>query len=337
MPRPPRFWTEDGGKLGNTLFPLLLGPASAVLTRLAAARARRARAGFRAPVPVLCCGNVTVGGAGKTTLALDLAGRLGRAGMEVHILARGYGGRLKGPVRVETGQGGHDAKAVGDEALLLAAAAPTWIGADRGETARAAAAAGAEVLVLDDGLQNPSLQKSFSFIVIDGVAGFGNRRVLPAGPLREPVAAAAERAGAAVLIGPDRSGARALLPPELPVLTARLMPGPEAAGLAGRRVLAFTGIARPAKFFSTLEEAGAVPAARRVFPDHHAFRPGEVERLLAEAARLGALPVTTAKDAVRLSPAERGRVTTLTVTLAWDKPAALAALLAPFLPATASL
>lgn len=298
-----------------------------IATRLAARRA--AGAGLRAEVPVICCGNATVGGTGKTTMVLDLAGLLSRAGIAVHILARGYGGRVSGPIRVADG---HGAVEVGDEALVLATAAPTWIGADRAASASAAVAAGAEVLLMDDGLQNPTLEKSFSFIIIDGEVGFGNGRVLPAGPLREPIAAAAGRADAAVLIGTDRRNARARLPARLPVLTARLVPGPEAALLQGRRVLGFAGIARPSKFFASLEEAGAVLVARHAFPDHHLFGERELAKVLAEAERLGALAVTTAKDAARLTARDRGRVSVLTVSLAWDDPGALCALLAPLIP-----
>jgi len=323
--RAPRFWTGGDGVL-----PALLSPFAAISARLTAARV--AKPGFTAPVPVLCCGNVTLGGAGKTTLALDLAHRLRGQGIDAHILARGYGGRARGPLRVIAG---HEASLVGDEALLLAAAAPTWIGADRAATARAALAAGAAALVMDDGLQNPSLRKSLAFIVIDGGSGFGNACVFPAGPLREPIAAAAARAGAAVLIGPDRTGARAALPEGLPVLTARLDPGPESASLKGRRVLAFAGIGRPEKFFATLDEAGALVVARQAFADHHPYRESEVSRLLAEAERLSACPVTTAKDRVRLPRHLGERVAVLTVALAWDEPARLGALLAPFFPGAA--
>jgi len=321
----PRFWTG-----GGRVLPSLLSPLSAISALLTAARV--ARPGFAAPVPVLCCGNVTLGGAGKTTLALDLARRLRGQGIDAHILARGYGGRARGPLRVIAG---HEASEVGDEALLLAAAAPTWIGADRAATARAALEAGAAALVMDDGLQNPTLRKSLAFIVIDGGSGFGNACVFPAGPLREPVAAASARAGAAVLIGPDRTGARAALPAGLPVLTARLVPGSEAASLKGRRVLAFAGIGRPEKFFATLEEVGALVVARRPFPDHHPYREGEVSRLLTDAERLGAQAVTTAKDRVRLPPPLGERVAVLTVSLAWDEPARLGALMAPLFPGVA--
>ena len=310
---PPAFWQRDG------VVPRLLSPVGAVV---AAATARRvARPGWRAPVPVLCCGNVGVGGAGKTTVALDLAARLLNRGARVAFLTRGYRGRARG---ITTVSARHDADDVGDEALLLAALAPTYVGADRAEAARAAVAMGAEMLVMDDGLQNPGLTKDLSLLVLDGGAGFGNGRVLPAGPLREPVAAGAARCQAAVLIGPDEHGALASLPPGLPVLRARLVP--DATELRGVRVLAFAGIGRPAKFFATVAETGAVLAGTRAFPDHHPFTAGELRQLRQEAARLQARLVTTAKDAVRLPPGCTD-VTVLGVTLAWEDAAAVEALL----------
>src|SRR6185295_6477230 len=170
--------------------------------------------------------------------------------------------------------------------------APTYAGADRAATARLAVAEGADVLVLDDGLQNPLLAKDLSFLVIDGETGFGNGRAIPAGPLREPAAAAAARCHAAVLIGPDRRGSLAALPPDLPVLPASLHAPREASDLAGQRVLAFAGIGRPDKFFTTLAETGATIAARRAFADHHRYTAPELATLLDTAARLRAIPVT---------------------------------------------
>ena len=320
--RAPEFWQHDG------FFPRLLAPAAAVY---AAATARRvARPGWRAPVPVICCGNATAGGAGKTTLALDLGARL--AGLRVAFLTRGHGGEVRGVHRVDPAQ--DRAKLVGDEALLLAAGAPTWVAAERAAGARAAVAAGAEVLVMDDGLQNPSLAKDFSFLVIDGGTGFGNRRVIPAGPLREPVAAAAGRCAAAVLIGADRRDAAAALPPGLPVLRARLEQQ-DTADLAGRPVFAFAGIGIPEKFFAGLREAGAVLAATVAFADHHPYGGAEITRLLARATAIGALPVTTPKDAVRLSPDQRARVRVIGVRLVWEEPAAIDALLAPVIGSAA--
>ncbi len=319
MPQPPAFWRRGGGGLLADL----LSPLGLVTTAVTARR--MARPGWRAPVPVICCGNVTVGGAGKTTLALDLGQRLLVRGHRVHFLLRGYGGSRIGTHRVAAGD---TAALVGDEALLLAAVAPTWTGADRAASARAAAAAGAQVLVLDDGLQNPTLHKDLSLLVVDGATGFGNGRVLPAGPLREPVAAGAARCQAAVLIGSDVGDAAALLPAGLPVLRARLAPDRETAALAGQTLLAFAGIASPAKFFATLRDAGAVLARTVAFPDHHLYTERELRRLLDQASELGAAPATTRKDAVRLPDAIRRQVRVIGVTLDWDDPVSLEALLA---------
>jgi tetraacyldisaccharide 4'-kinase len=283
---------------------------------------RVAQSGWRAPVPVICCGNATVGGAGKTTLALELARRLMHRGIAVHVLLRGYRGSTRGPRRVIQGD---SPATTGDEALLLARVAPTWTGADRAASAKAAVASGAEFLLMDDGLQNPSLEKTMSLLVVDGAAGFGNGRVLPAGPLREPVSAAASRCRAAVLIGPDSSGALAQLPPNLPVVRAGLVQGDEIASLAGRRVLAFAGIAIPGKFFSALERAGVELVGRVAFADHHAFTATELTRLEAEARALNAVLVTTPKDAVRLPTGLH--VVVVSVRLVWDDEAAIDALL----------
>ncbi len=276
---------------------------------------------------MICCGNATAGGAGKTTLALDLGRRLANRGIAVHFLSRGYGGRLKGPLRVDTGR--HDSRAVGDEALLLAAERTAWISADRAAGARAAVEGGAQAIVMDDGLQNPTLEKDLSLLAIDGSYGFGNGRVIPSGPLREPVLSAAARARVAVLVGEDETGALAHLPRGIPVLRARLVPGPEAVMLRGQPVFAFCGIGNPRKFFATLQEAGALLAGRSTYADHYPYDAGDVRGLLAEAERLRAIPVTTRKDFVRLPQAFRARVTVLTVTLAWEEPAAIEALLDP--------
>lgn len=315
----PAFWTREGA------LPRLLAPLSALAAGMTARRV--ARPGWRAPVPVICCGNATVGGAGKTTLALDLARRLSVRGVAVHCLSRGYGGRVGTVLRVEPGV--HPASLVGDEPLLLATVAPTWVGRDRAAAGRAAVAAGAAALVMDDGLQNPGLAKDVALLVVDGASGFGNGRVLPAGPLREPVAAAAERCHSAVLIGEDRAGALAALPPGLPVLRAALA---AKGAFTGRRVLAFAGIGRPAKLAETLAAAGAEVAALRPFPDHHAYAPGELDSVLAEAAELGAEPVTTPKDAVRLPPGYRERVRVSQVRLVWQDEAALEGLLRETVP-----
>jgi tetraacyldisaccharide 4'-kinase len=317
MPRAPAFWRHDGC-LSRLLSPLSL--------LVAAVTARRvARTGWRAPVPVICCGNVTVGGAGKTTLIIDIAHRLIARGRRVGILLRGYGGTARGTRAVRPQD---PERLVGDEALLLAQVAPTWIGGDRAASAREAVAAGVDVLLLDDGLQNPTLVKDLSLLVVDGATGFGNGRVLPAGPLREPVLAGAARCQAAVLIGEDAAHALNALGPALAVLRARLIQGPEIDALRGRRAVAFSGIAHPDKFFTPLVDAGVVLVERKPFPDHHAYTNRELGLLADRAARLDAVLVTTPKDAVRLPPTFRSQVQVIGVGLAWDDPAAVEALLA---------
>ncbi len=312
---PPGFWRRNGGTWG----PALLSPASRLVARATARRV--AQPGWRAPVPVICCGNAGVGGAGKTTLALDLAARLLARGTQVHLLTRGHGGTARGPLRVDPAR--HDARLVGDEALLLAASAPTWVGADRAASARLAVDAGAQALIMDDGLQNPTLVQDCGLLVIDGAAGFGNGRVLPAGPLREPVSAAARRCRAAVLIGEDATGAAYLLPRKLPLLRARLVPGPEAAFLAGRPLVAFAGIGRPAKFFDMLTQAGLHMLACHPFADHHRFSTRELASLRAGARATEATLVTTPKDFVRIPASLRDGIIPIGVSLLWEDEAAL--------------
>ena len=295
--------------------PRLLSPFSRLFA--AATERRAAQPGWRAPVPVICCGSPTVGGAGKTTMALDLGRRLNARGVAMHFLIRGYGGKARGTRRVYPGD---TAAMVGDEALLLHDVAPAWTGGDRADSARAAVAQGARVLVMDDGLQNPTLIKTLSILVVDGGRGFGNGQVMPAGPLREPIAAAAARCQVAVLIGEDTTGALAQLPADLPVLRARLRPGPEMQALRGRRVFAFAGIAAPEKFFSSLTETGAELAGRASFADHHPFTDAELRQLLAQARQLDAIAVTTPKDTARLSPAARQAVYSAGVDVEWDDP-----------------
>jgi tetraacyldisaccharide 4'-kinase len=223
---------------------------------------------------------------------------------------------------------------VGDEALLLAQVAPTWTGADRAASARAAIQAGAKILLMDDGLQNPTLVKTCSILVIDGRTGFGNGRVLPAGPLREPVADAAARCQAAVLIGQDTTRALDRLPNALPVLRADLVQDPSIAALAGRRVLAFAGIAFPEKFFGPLRDAGAVLVAVRRFPDHHPYTARDLADLLRQAREQQAVLVTTPKDAVRLPAAVRQQVTVIGVGLNWHEPGQIDQLLEKAVAAT---
>jgi tetraacyldisaccharide 4'-kinase len=320
--RAPDFWTEDGA-LAALLAPLGAGYDLA-------GRLRRALVpSVAADIPVICVGNLVAGGAGKTPVVLALVEALAARGAAAHCLSRGYGGRALGPRRVDAAR--DSAAEVGDEALLLARAAPSWVARDRTAGARAAAAAGARVLVMDDGFQNPALAKDLSLVVVDGAYGFGNRRVMPAGPLRETVARGLARADAVVLLGRDDWNLGAPLGARLPLLTARLAPRPGSERLVGRKVLAFAGIGRPDKFFATLAGSegglGAELVETRAFPDHHPYSAAELRTLRARARSLDALLVTTEKDAVRLTPEQREGIETLAVAVAWDDPAALQALL----------
>lgn len=305
--RPPEFWRGPGlGLAGTVLSPLgwLYGATGAVRRALAQP--------VRVPVPVLCVGNLVLGGAGKTPVAIDLGQRLATRGRAVHFLTRGYGGSLKGPVRVDPAR--HDASHVGDEALLLARHAPTWMSADRPSGARAAVAGGADVIVMDDGFQNPSLHKDLSLVVVDGGFGLGNGAVFPAGPLREPADNGLARAQAVVVIGSGWTAPNL----SVPILNAGVRPGPEAAAMTGRRVFAFAGIGRPEKFYATLIEMGCDVVGTRSFDDHYPYTASDIDALTAAAQSAEAALVTTEKDFVRLPGGNRAGVTVVPVTLAWD-------------------
>jgi tetraacyldisaccharide 4'-kinase len=314
----PRFWARARpGFAARALAPL------GALYGMATAR-RMARPGTRVDVPVVCVGNYVVGGAGKTPTAVAVARLLQQAGERVAFLSRGYGGAPRAaPTRVDPSL--HGALAVGDEPLLLARVAPCWVGADRVAAAREAIAEGASVLVLDDGLQNPSLAKDYAIAVIDGEAGFGNGLCFPAGPLRAPPERQAPYVSAEVVIGERGSPPRAHGPAK-PLFRARLEADAiVAAGLIGRPALAFAGIARPEKFFATLEAIGATVAGRRAFPDHYVYSARDIAELAAVANRRGLTLVTTEKDYVRLAAGQRAGVRALPVTLRFDAPERVAA------------
>lgn len=292
----PAFWWREAGIASS-----VLAPVAAIFG--AVAGRRMDRPGARAGVPVVCVGNVTVGGSGKTPTAIRLASILREIGHSPAFLTRGYGGSLCGPVAVDTAL--HGSAEVGDEALLLARVAPTIVSRDRPAGAALAVSLGVDVIVMDDGLQNPSLAKDLALAVFDGAVGIGNGRVLPAGPLRAPMAAQWPRIGAVLVIGAGQPGdaiARDAARRGLAVWRAALVPtGGAGDQLAGRPVLAFAGIGRPAKFFDTCRSLGMSVEIERAFADHHPYRAEEISALLDEAEARNLVPVTTEKDAVRLA------------------------------------
>ncbi len=324
--RTPDSWSRDG------LLARVLDPVGRLVGWITQERLRRGRPQDIGR-PVICIGNLTAGGQGKTPVALSLAEMAQMAGRRPFFLTRGYGGSETGPVQVDTAR--HDARRVGDEALLLARRAPTIVSADRVAGARMAAALGADAVLMDDGFQNPALHKTRSLIVVDGGSGFGNRRLVPAGPLRERPEHGLARAQGVVILGEDRldvAAEIARIAPALPLFRARLVPGPVGDQLHGRRVIAFAGIGRPEKFFETVEGLGATLVARHAFGDHHPYTQGQIETLLAEARAANALPVTTAKDSVRLPPGltpdQVRQIFVLPVSVAWQDLAAIRSWLA---------
>jgi tetraacyldisaccharide 4'-kinase len=310
--RAPAFWSNPPGRPG--LLAHLLAPLASLWA--AATRRRMGRPGLRLGVPVICVGNLTAGGAGKTPTVIALVERLKRRGVAVQVVSRGHGGSLAGPVRVDERR--HKAAEVGDEPLLLAAFAPVWVARDRAAAGRAAAADGAQVVVMDDGMQNPGVAKDLTLAVVDAEAGFGNGRVMPAGPLREPVADGLARADLLLAVGPPeaRAGFRAAWPElRLPVLWAALAPLRTGMDWCGLRAFAFAGIGRPEKFFATLRGLGAEVVATQGFADHAPYDGRLLARLQADAKASGAQLVTTEKDAARLPVAFRMRVLTVPVRL----------------------
>ncbi len=320
--RAPKFW-QNRGLWAQILRPL--GGLTAVLT------ARRvARGGLRLGIPVICVGNINAGGTGKTPTVIALVEALAARGVAVHIVSRGYGGRLAGPVLVDPAR--HSAADVGDEPLLLSAFAPVIVARDRASGGRMAQECGAQVIVLDDGLQNPSLIKDLSLVVVDAHSGFGNGLCLPAGPLREPLAAGLARADMVLSIGdaPAQQGFSARWAAQIaprPHITGALEPLPMGVDWQGARVIAFAGIGRPEKFFATLRALGATLIRAEALGDHADLPDALLTRLLAEARQTGADLVTTEKDAVRLPPRFRAEVLTLPVRLRLNNSAPLDAAL----------
>ena len=299
----PSWWYRKAGGMDAAL-----SLPAALYGRVAGSRIAR-EPEYRSRLPVICIGNFTTGGGGKTPTAIAVATLLKGMGKKRAFLTRGYGGSAKGVTQVD----GQDADTIGVEPLLLAAVAPTFVSVDRIAGAKAIEATDADVIVMDDGFQNPVLAKDLSLIVVDAVIGLGNGRVIPAGPLRAPLETQMARADALLVIGEGKKAdplVSAFEAAGKPVLRAKIAPNCDARWLAVLPVIAFAGIARPAKFFATLKSNGARLIASHAYPDHHRFTEKNAKALLNEAEEKKAMLVTTEKDWARLSDDDERSVIT---------------------------
>jgi len=307
----PKFWTYGSNRLSATC----LSPLAFIYEAVTAKRPLQ-KPSWHAPVPVICIGNLIMGGAGKTPTAIAVAQELIAKGKKPFFLSRGYGGSLKGPVIINT----QSATEVGDEPLLLAKTAPVCVSSDRIEGAKVCVEAGCDIIIMDDGYQNPSLHKDISILVIDGGYGHGNEKIFPAGPLRESMQNGLKRAQACIIIGVDKTQTVQRINkimPDLPILQAHIEPI-ERSNPAPTKVLAFAGIGRPEKFFNTLDDLGCEVVMAIPFADHHFFSKTDIKNLQTLAQKFNAQLITTEKDWLRLPADFKNQVNQLKIMLEWD-------------------
>lgn len=312
----PAFWYQDPGIISGLLSPVAYLYSTAGRLRQALSRT------VKLSRPVICVGNLVAGGAGKTPVTLAIAQTLCNRNYQPHIISRGYGAQVNTPIHVDTRL--HTFDIVGDEPLLLANAAPTWVCKDRNAACEQAIQAGASHLIFDDGFQNPTIQKDLSLLVVDGLQGFGNFNVLPAGPLREFPEEGIKRADAVILIGQDLHHIQEFADRhKRPFLQAEIKP----IDMRPRRVVSFAGLGFPVKFFNTLEQHGYQVVEQISFPDHHPYRVDEIEKLIERAETLQADLITTAKDMLRIAPQYHKHIDMLKIKLQFRNEALLEQLL----------
>lgn len=330
--RTPKFWYNEN----KTVLSFLLRPISWIYgsTReLISAHSKT----WHAPVPVICIGNLVAGGHGKTPMAISICNALKLNNKIVHFISRGYKGSMSGPILVDPKS--HTAKEVGDEPLLLSKIAPTWISANREAGIKLAYKMGAEIIVMDDGFQNPSVKKDLSILVIDGEVGFGNGNLIPAGPLRENIATGLLKANAVVIVGKDILNLRNTLTnvvsktsnTPIRIYNAEIKPDAGSQSLQNDKVIAFAGIGRPEKFFNTLIDMSCNIIEKKNFADHHKYSKKEIAKLLNLAEEKNAKLVTTSKDYVRLTTSQQEKIIPVPIRLHWSDRTAIDSIIKPFI------
>ena len=303
MLKAPKFWYKNKDTyLSNTLYPLSL------IFRLGTKIRNIISIQKSANLPIICIGNIVVGGAGKTPVALKIGKMLKQGGYNPHFVSKGYGGFEKNNTLI---QSWHSPKSVGDESLLLSEVSPTWIGLDRNESFKLAKNKGADCIIMDDGFQNPTLQKDYSIIVINSEQGFGNKRVMPSGPLRESITRGISRTNLVITIGEINEEVKSKIPNNIPIIKSEFKINNEQKIFKGKKITAFAGIAFPEKFFNSLRNQGAKVIKEITYPDHHIFEENDLLSLAEIANKNQSILVTTKKDYIRIPKSYRSLVNTL--------------------------
>lgn len=303
----PQFW-QNKSMVSNLLLPI--GRLYSLATRLRIALVKPRKISR----PVICIGNLTAGGTGKTPVAVSVAKLLQTQGKNPFFVSRGYGGELKG---VLVNNSLHTAAEVGDEPLLLSRQAPVIVNPDRYQGAVKALKSGAELIIMDDGFQNPGLKKDLSFLVFDGGFGIGNGFPVPAGPLREDFRQGLKRADAVIILGEDKQDLYRRIP-DLPVFHGKVIP--EAVELSNKNAIAFAGIGRPEKFYQSMRDSGFNLVETIDFPDHHQYSEDELNRLIAKGKKSGAKIFTTSKDFVKIPHYLQKHFQVLEISIKWEEP-----------------
>ena len=311
MLKAPKFWyVKKDTLLSRVFYPLSL------LFRLGTKIRNTISVTKKSHLPIICVGNIVVGGAGKTPVALKIGKMLIESGYSPHFISKGYASLIKTNTPVESW---HSPKSVGDEPLLLSEIAPTWIGIDRNKSISLAAEKGGDCIIMDDGFQNPTIHKDFSIIVINAAQEFGNKRVMPAGPLRESIKRGLSRTNLIVVIGEITEYLKKTIPDHIPVIPAKFNIFNESKIFKGQTITAFAGIAYPEKFFSSLREQGAKVVKEIIYPDHHIYDENDLLYLAETANKNKSILVSTKKDFVRIPKSYRSLINTLEGEIVFEK------------------